>query len=512
MVPSSLSKRLLLYTWLTTAIATMFFTIVTIGTEYAEDRKKIFNQIDVIKKSWADSIANSAWSLDETMLQAQLKGLSQLEGVSYVHIFDQKGTVSSIGQRNPEESRIYIIELNKHDRKVGTMEIQLDLDSLNAKYIGKAVKTLILQALKASLVTLLLFYIFENTVTRHLHSLILAIKKKENRKEESEYVIPNKVKMGDEIDILLEKLNENRSLAIQSQKKLSKLNANLEDQVKERTEELNLKNQALEESLDQLTKAQQQILAQQKVLSLNELAKALAHELRNPLNLITNSLIIIEQNMDDRNIQFSTSDQENDVNTAISIIKNNGDRIDKLIKKMNGLYSESTKSELTTSNETDIKEEATRIVKFFEGAAQLNPNNKVRFYIHTNLSEQLALISPSDFKVILNSLIENAVFFLNEKAEKSQSEYLPRLDVDLDQVGDFFTITVRDNGPGIPPENLSKVLDPFFTTKSGTLGSGLGLALVADLVQKHSGQIQIKSVLDSYTAIIVQLPVFKKAA
>lgn len=510
MIPSSLSKRLLLYTWLTTAIATMLFTLVAIGTDYVSDRKRILSQVNIIEKSWADSIANSVWSLDDVMLETQLKGLSQLEGVSYIHVFDSKGTIQVVGKKNPLAERTHMIELSKQDRKVGALEIQLDLGGLNSRYIGIALKTLLLQAIKASLVTLLLFYIFESTVTKHLQSLIVSIKAREDSGDESDYIIEGKETKGDEIDVLVKKLNESRSLAIETQKKLFKLNANLEEQVKQRTIELNQKNSALEESIEQLTKAQQQILAQQKVLSLNELAKALAHELRNPLNLITNSLMIIEQNLQEDDVRFQNQQHKADVDTAIDIIKNNGTRIDKLIKKMNSLYSDSNKLPTPESRQTNILNEAKKITQLFEETAQLNPHNKVQFFVHSNIQDTFADISTSDFNVILNSLLDNSVFFLNEKCAKSHPDYRPRLDVDIDQIGDFFTLTVRDNGPGISSENLDKVLDPFFTTKTGTLGSGLGLPLVADLVQKYSGQIQIKSVLDSYTAVIIQLPVQKK--
>ena len=65
-------------------------------------------------------------------------------------------------------------------------------------------------------------------------------------------------------------------------------------------------------------------------------------------------------------------------------------------------------------------------------------------------------------------------------------------------------LTVRDTGPGIPPEHQSRIFDPFFTTKEE--GTGLGLAIVHALVEAHHGRIDVESVLGQGTAFIVTLP------
>ncbi|HEX9973867.1 MAG TPA: ATP-binding protein, partial [bacterium] len=71
---------------------------------------------------------------------------------------------------------------------------------------------------------------------------------------------------------------------------------------------------------------------------------------------------------------------------------------------------------------------------------------------------------------------------------------------------DCITIEVTDYGCGIPQENLSKIFEPFYTTK-GQKGTGLGLAVVWGIVEKHEGKIEVKSEVDKGTTFTLRLPV-----
>jgi two-component system, NtrC family, sensor kinase len=76
------------------------------------------------------------------------------------------------------------------------------------------------------------------------------------------------------------------------------------------------------------------------------------------------------------------------------------------------------------------------------------------------------------------------------------------------KLDDGIQISVMDNGPGIPPEIVDKVFQPFFTTKPTGQGTGLGLSLAYDMVKAHGGEIKVESKIDEGTQFIVQLPIF----
>jgi signal transduction histidine kinase len=67
------------------------------------------------------------------------------------------------------------------------------------------------------------------------------------------------------------------------------------------------------------------------------------------------------------------------------------------------------------------------------------------------------------------------------------------------------SVKIRDTGPGIPPENIGKLFNPFFTTKEK--GTGLGLAISYGIVERHSGQIDVETELGKGSTFIITLPV-----
>src|SRR4029077_7985979 len=71
---------------------------------------------------------------------------------------------------------------------------------------------------------------------------------------------------------------------------------------------------------------------------------------------------------------------------------------------------------------------------------------------------------------------------------------------------DRVEVKIRDNGPGIPPDVLPRIWDPFFTTKDVGEGTGLGLSIVHELVERHGGTIEVETKMGEGTAFTVKLP------
>ena len=71
---------------------------------------------------------------------------------------------------------------------------------------------------------------------------------------------------------------------------------------------------------------------------------------------------------------------------------------------------------------------------------------------------------------------------------------------------DIVRISITDDGPGIPKENLARIFDPFFTTKEVGKGTGLGLSICHGIVTEHNGKIYAKSELNKGTTFFIDLP------
>jgi signal transduction histidine kinase len=83
---------------------------------------------------------------------------------------------------------------------------------------------------------------------------------------------------------------------------------------------------------------------------------------------------------------------------------------------------------------------------------------------------------------------------------------MPTLHLTTKRGEEFAEIGIRDNGTGMPPEVIEKIFLPFFTTKPTDKGTGLGLAMCADIIRKHGGTIDVQSEPNEYTEMIIALP------
>jgi signal transduction histidine kinase len=108
-------------------------------------------------------------------------------------------------------------------------------------------------------------------------------------------------------------------------------------------------------------------------------------------------------------------------------------------------------------------------------------------------------------RVVIN-LVENAGQALGEAPPDREKQIRVRTSV----VDGAIVLTIQDNGPGIAPENLIRIFEPLFSTKS--FGTGLGLPTVKQIVNQHSGTIAVDSVLGQGTCVTVRLPIQAVAA
>ena len=110
-------------------------------------------------------------------------------------------------------------------------------------------------------------------------------------------------------------------------------------------------------------------------------------------------------------------------------------------------------------------------------------------------------------RVLLN-LINNAFYATQQKSKTAGADYKPIIEVSTVQQNGSVTITVKDNGSGIPHNIKDKIMQPFFTTKPTGEGTGLGLSLSYDIVVKgHGGNIETESREGKGSEFIVSLPV-----
>lgn len=280
-------------------------------------------------------------------------------------------------------------------------------------------------------------------------------------------------------------------------------------------DELKEKNDELQVVLADLQTAQDQIVMREKLAALGQLTAGVAHEIKNPLNFVKNFSEVSSELLEEvgeimkENEDGSLNDDQReeigeifeDLSGNLKLILNHGKRADRIVTDM-----------LKMGRGTAGREEAdiNRLVEehvglAYHSARATNPNFNVT--IQKDFDPDLGaleIVSQDVGRVLLN-LVGNACYAVDEKRRSSDGEYEPTLTVTTRKMDDGVEVRVRDNGDGIPRDVVDKIFNPFFTTKPTDQGTGLGLALSADIVREHGGTIRVDTEPGEYTEMIVEL-------
>lgn len=276
---------------------------------------------------------------------------------------------------------------------------------------------------------------------------------------------------------------------------LIKRYAALENQFRVQTIELN-------EALERLRENQDKLIRQEKLASLGQLTAGIAHEIKNPLNFITNFselsaefLEEIEENiqkLDPNDITEEIAFLIQDVKGNLEKIHHHGTRADGIVKSML-LHSRGGSGEMEDTDLNNLIKEYVNL-SFHGMRANKNPINvDIRVEADENLG--MVKINPENFSRVVLNLCKNAFDAMREKLEQQKNKnYVPSLTVRTKRAEDKVIVEFEDNGPGVPDEIRSKMMLPFFTTKKGTEGTGLGLSISQDIIKSHRGILEIDSI------------------
>lgn len=255
---------------------------------------------------------------------------------------------------------------------------------------------------------------------------------------------------------------------------------------------------SLNHMIDRLNRRSQELIQAKKMASLGTLTSGVAHELNNPLNNISTSLQILFEELEDDNLEFKREllqGAEKEVERARDIVR---------------ALLEFSRQSAFSIKPVAIKSLVSDTIKLIKG--ELPADVTIEVKIEHNF--QAALDFRRMQQVLLNLMINSI----------QAMEHGGMLTISADERNDHvFCIEISDTGCGIPSENLSKIFDPFFSTKEGMRnfdsdmrsydgiieqqGTGLGLAICHGIVQKHGGRISVDSKVGQGTTFTICLPI-----
>jgi len=265
------------------------------------------------------------------------------------------------------------------------------------------------------------------------------------------------------------------------------LRARVHSALSVRNAHIQLRHQTLEleETNHALKKTQADLVQSAKLVSLGSLATGIAHELNNPLGIMT---LILEDGE-----ECLKEEEYEDVADAFSRLRTNMERIGRVVKYVKTFGTNRYEDEQVEVSINRCLENALLLTR-----QQLEDDDIV---LHTNFEANLPFVVCNQIEIVQSfaGLIINARDAL-EKSEES------RIEINSFKKDNEVIVEIQDTGSGIPKENLSRIFDPFFTTKEIGKGQGLGLSFAYGVIRDHEGELTVYSEEGKGARFTVTLP------
>ncbi len=281
----------------------------------------------------------------------------------------------------------------------------------------------------------------------------------------------------------------------------------LEERVTERTVEL-------KKSINELESTQSQLIQSEKMASLGELTAGIAHEIQNPMNFINNFSEVTIELVDEMCEELDKGEVDEARGISKDIVQNlekithHGKRASSIVKGMLE-HSRNSSGQKEFIDINVLADEYLRLA--YHGLRAKDKSFNADF--KTDFDETLPKVEiiPQDLGRVVLNIINNAFFAVTSIPEEERTgAYKPLVMVSTKNMGDQVLISIKDNGPGIPPELKDKIFQPFFTTKPTGKGTGLGLSLAYDIVTTgHGGAIELNTAPGEGTEFVIYIPIRK---
>jgi signal transduction histidine kinase len=253
----------------------------------------------------------------------------------------------------------------------------------------------------------------------------------------------------------------------------------------------------IEKAYAELKATQSQLIHREKMASLGELTAGIAHEIQNPLNFVTNFSEVSRELLEEMKQEMELGRKEASLEMAAEVgsnlekIHHHGRRADAIVKAMLQ-HSQVSSGRAKPEDLNELAEEYASLA--YHGAEARDPAFNATLVREFTPGLEPVVLVRNDLGRVLVNLLSNAFYSVWQKKKEMDGDYQPTVWIRTSREGDHHLLSVRDNGRGIPPNLLTKIFQPFFTTKPTGTGTGLGLSISYDIVRAHGAELTATSV------------------
>lgn len=315
--------------------------------------------------------------------------------------------------------------------------------------------------------------VFKRTVTKPVERLVDATK--QIQKGNLRAPIPHNGEQGrrggDELEFLAERFNEMRESLADKIAQLDQAN-----------NDLSRRNAELESAMQQLRKAQEELVRSERLAVTGKMAAQLSHEINNPIH---NTQSLLESSLK----RIGENDQTREL---IGLALEEVTRMATLTRQLLEIHRGSVVE--TTMEPIDI-------ATLLRDVTRSHRENLARYRIEVVLESAEALPMICGERDKLKQVFLN--LFLNARDAMPEGGTI-RVTAEASQ--GWVLVKVADTGIGIRPDDLNKIFDAFFTTKKEVSGVGLGLSVTYGIIKQHQGEIEVASTVGKGTTFTIRFP------
>ncbi len=292
----------------------------------------------------------------------------------------------------------------------------------------------------------------------------------------------------------------------EAHRQLQDYSKGLEIKVEERTQDLQEKNETLENTLGELKSTQSRLVQSEKMASLGKLAAGITHEINNPVGALKSTMDILircaakMKQITESGETLAEVQDSSDFRKFLNILERNsrvalsaGDRIAKIVSSLKNF----TRLDETEFQKADIHEGIESTLTLIRHEIREEIEVVKEFGDIPNI-----FCYPGELNQVFMTLLTNAV-------QAIENEGTVTIKTSADNTSVY--VEISDTGRGIPPEQLEALFDLNFTTKKSRVGMGMGLPNAYNIIHKHNGEIKVGSEVGNGTKFVISLPIEQKS-